>query len=166
MAAAARLATKKQSRAPDHDQRRIVVAEIIRSERVSTQKDLLRALSGRGIDATQATLSRDLAWLKARRVSLPGGGTMYELQVAAAPDEEHILSVARDMVIGVDESLALVVVRTAAGAASVVADAIDRARLPSVSGTIAGDDTVFVAPSKRSSVAAVGHDLRAAWGKP
>ena len=55
----------------DHDARRSAIAEIIRTQRVSTQEELRLSLRARGFDTTQATLSRDLARLKARRVSLP-----------------------------------------------------------------------------------------------
>ena len=90
---------------------------------------------------------------------------MYELSAFPAPTEDDLLELSRDMVMGVEESLALVVVHTAAGAASAVAAVIDRARLDTVSGTLAGDDTIFVAPSKRTTVAALARDLRDAWGK-
>lgn len=149
----------------DHDERRAAIAEIIRTQRVGTQEDLRLSLRERGFDTTQATLSRDLARLKARRISLPEGGTVYELEAFPAPGDDDIIELSRDMVMGVEESLALVVVHTAAGAASAVAAIIDRARLPSVSGTIAGDDTIFIAPSKRTTVAALAKELRASWGK-
>jgi transcriptional regulator of arginine metabolism len=149
----------------DHLERRAVIAEIIRTERVGTQEELRLSLKSRGFDTTQATLSRDLARLKARRVSLPEGGTVYELEAFPAASEDEGLEVSRDMVMGVEESLALVVVHTAAGAASAVAAVIDRARLSSVSGTIAGDDTIFIAPSKRSSVNALARELRHSWSK-
>ncbi len=152
----------------DHDERRAAIAEIIRTSRVGTQEDLRLSLRERGFDTTQATLSRDLARLKARRISLPEGGTVYELEAFPAPGDDDLGLVgelSRDMVMGVEESLALVVVHTAAGAASAVAAIIDRARLASVSGTIAGDDTIFIAPSKRSSVGALARELRASWGK-
>ena len=61
------------------DRRREAVARIIRARRVSTQEELLDALVAAGFRATQATLSRDLARLGARRVSSPEGGTVYEL---------------------------------------------------------------------------------------
>jgi transcriptional regulator of arginine metabolism len=53
------------------DRRRDAVARIIRSRRIATQEELLSALSAGGFSATQATLSRDLARLGARRVSRP-----------------------------------------------------------------------------------------------
>ena len=59
--------------------RRDVVVRLLRARRIGTQEELLDALRAGGIEATQATLSRDLAQLGARRVSRPEGGTVYEL---------------------------------------------------------------------------------------
>ena len=125
------------------DRRRDAVSRILRSRRVSTQDELLDALSGEGHRATQATLSRDLARLGARRVSRPEGA-FYELpdDVTAGP-----LSSLRGLVTGVAANGSLAVIRTQPGSASAVAHAIDRAGLAQVLGTIAGDDTIFVAPT-------------------
>jgi transcriptional regulator of arginine metabolism len=69
------------------------------------------------------------------------------------------------MVLSVGESHALVVVLTTTGAASVVASMLDRARLPELLGTIAGDDTIFLAPQKRVSIATLASILRTTWKK-
>jgi transcriptional regulator of arginine metabolism len=125
------------------DRRREAVARILRSRRVSTQEELLAALGEEGHRATQATLSRDLARLGARRVSRPDGA-FYEL-----PDEPQggPLASLRGLVTGVAANGSLAVIRTLPGSASAVAHAIDRASLDQVLGTIAGDDTIFVAPA-------------------
>ena len=125
------------------DRRRDAVSRILRSRRVSTQEELLDALAGEGHRATQATLSRDLARLGARRVSRPEGA-FYEL-----PDDGSggPLSSLRGLVTGVAANGSLAVIRTQPGSASAVAHAIDRAGLDHVLGTIAGDDTIFVAPA-------------------
>jgi transcriptional regulator of arginine metabolism len=125
------------------DRRRDAVSKILRSRRVSTQDELLDALTGEGFRATQATLSRDLARLGARRVSRTDGA-FYELpeDPAAGP-----LAPLRGLVTGVAANGSLAVIRTQPGSASAVAHAIDRAGLQNVLGTIAGDDTIFVAPA-------------------
>jgi len=125
------------------DRRRDAVARIVRSRRIGTQEELLDALAREGFKATQATLSRDLTRLGARRVSRPEGAC-YEVDGAASEDG---LAALRGLVVAVDANDSLVVVRTAAGAASAVARAVDDARRPEVMGTIAGDDTIFVAPA-------------------
>jgi transcriptional regulator of arginine metabolism len=128
------------------ERRRDAVARIIRTGRIGTQEELLSAVSAAGFRATQATLSRDLARLGARRVSRPEGGTVYELG-DGAPAAGAALSALRGVVAAVSANSTLVVVRTHPGSAPAVARAIDLARLREVLGTIAGDDTVFVAPS-------------------
>jgi transcriptional regulator of arginine metabolism len=117
-----------------------------------------------GFEVTQATLSRDLARLKGRRVTLEGGGSIYELEDAPALSELSALRELDYLVIAIRESLALVVVQTRIGAASSVALEIDRARFEEVAGTLAGDDTLFVAPSKGVTVGQLARRLGEALG--
>jgi transcriptional regulator of arginine metabolism len=124
--------------------RREAVARILRAGRVATQEQLMEALRRDGFRTTQATLSRDLARLSARRVSRPDG-SYYE--VGDAPPAQATAAVS-GLVSAVATNGSLVVIRTLPGSAPAVARAIDLARLPGVLGTIAGDDTVFVAPSR------------------
>ncbi|BDG09067.1 arginine repressor [Anaeromyxobacter paludicola] len=140
---------------PSPARRRDAVARLIRAGRISTQEELLLALARSGIQATQATLSRDLARLGARRVSTPDGGAHYEV-----PDEPPSEVVAlRGLVARVSSNGALVVVRTHPGSAPAIARAIDLARLPEVLGTIAGDDTIFVAPAREKQCRALAKQI-------
>jgi transcriptional regulator of arginine metabolism len=125
------------------EKRRDAVARIIRTGRIGTQEALLAAVARAGFRATQATLSRDLARLGARRVSRPDG-TVYELPEAGPEDG---LAALRGLVSAVTANHSLVVIRTHPGSAPAIARAIDLARVAEVLGTIAGDDTVFVAPA-------------------
>jgi transcriptional regulator of arginine metabolism len=125
------------------DRRREAMARLLRARRIGTQEELLEALAREGFKATQATLSRDLTRLGARRVSRPDGA-FYEVD---GPSAASAFAALRGLVVAVDANDSLVVVRTAAGAASAVARAVDDARLAEVLGTIAGDDTIFVAPA-------------------
>jgi transcriptional regulator of arginine metabolism len=127
------------------NRRRDAVARIIRSRPIATQEELLAALATAGFSATQATLSRDLARLGARRVSRPEGGTVYEL--ADGAKEGNGLGALRGLVAEISANASLVVIRTHPGSAPAIARAIDLAELPEVLGTIAGDDTIFVAPA-------------------
>ncbi len=139
------------------DRRRDAVARLIRSRHIGTQEELLAALRAEGLAATQATLSRDLARLGARRVSAPGGGTRYEL-----PEEERrdgFDAVGR-LVASVSCNGSLVVVRTHPGSAPAVARAVDLARLGEILGTIAGDDTVFIAPARERRARALADRVR------
>jgi transcriptional regulator of arginine metabolism len=143
------------------DRRRLAVARLIRSRHIGTQEGLLDALRAEGFHATQATLSRDLARLGARRVSSPTGGMRYELD-----DERQAVAPALlGLVAEVSCNGSLVVVRTHPGSAPAVARAIDLARLPEVLGTIAGDDTIFVAPSQGKRARALAARLVGVFGQ-
>jgi transcriptional regulator of arginine metabolism len=137
------------------------VARILRDRRVGTQEELLEALSRAGIRATQATLSRDLARLGARRAAGPGGGTVYELPEEERRDGAEAL---RGLVSQVVCNGSLVVVRTHPGSAPAVARAIDLARIPGVLGSIAGDDTVFVAPEREPRARSLAGRVGALFG--
>ena len=144
------------------DQRRQAVARILRARRIGTQEELLDALRRAGFRATQATLSRDLARLGARRASRPGG-SLYELPEASPADE---LAALRGLVSAVTANHSLVVIRTHPGSAPAIARAIDLARIPEVLGTIAGDDTVFVAPADRVRPRRLAARLAGVLGTP
>ena len=148
-------------RAEDPVARREAIRRLIRSRKVATQEELRELLAAEGFDVTQATLSRDLARIGARRATLPEGGSAYELEgFTALASVDHPLAQLRPMVVDLDFNDSMVVVHTIPGAASPVALAMDRARLPEVLGTIAGDDTVFVAPRRALSPGKVCRQLR------
>jgi transcriptional regulator of arginine metabolism len=136
------------------------VARILRERPIGTQDELLAALAGRGIRATQATLSRDLARLGARRVAAPGGAR-YELPEEARRDGADALA---GLVSAVAWNGSMVVVRTHPGSAPAVARAIDLARLAEALGTLAGDDTVFVAPQRGRGAQRLADRVRALFG--
>ena len=149
----------------DKAARQEAIRRIIRTHAVSTQEELGQLLAREGIDVTQATLSRDLAQLGAMRVSRPEGGTVYGLEDAPPPSGEARLLELGEMILSVDDNELLVVVRTRPGSAPLVASAIDQARLPESLGTIAGDDTIFVAPARGKSTRSVSKKLKALFGK-
>jgi transcriptional regulator of arginine metabolism len=142
--------------------RRALIVELVRTRHVATQADLRDLLRAKGHDVTQATLSRDLAKLRARRVSLPGGGTAYEIEgfQARTGGEPSELAAMAALVIGVREGAAIVVIHTRPGAAQAVAALLDQARLDSIIGSIAGDDTIFVVPERRVTAATLAKTLR------
>jgi transcriptional regulator of arginine metabolism len=146
--------------APEARRRRDAVARILRAGRVSTQDQLMAELREEGFRTTQATLSRDLARLSARRVSRPDG-SYYEIGDGAPA---AVAAAVSGLVSEVATNGSLVVIRTVPGSAPAVARAIDLARLPGVLGTIAGDDTVFVAPSRGRGAGALSGRLAGLFG--
>ena len=147
--------------------RRAAIVDLVRTHHVGTQAELGELLTKRGYEVTQATLSRDLAKLRARRVSLPDGGTAYELEgfTARTGEEPAQLAAMSDLVVGVIDGDAMVVVHTRPGVARALAALVDQARLESVIGTIAGDDTIFIAPARRVSAKQLAKQLTAMFGR-
>ena len=141
------------------------IRELIRTRVIATQDELRRLLAREGHDVTQGTLSRDLARLRARRAALPEGGMAYELADPSAAGAPNGLASLREVVVRVTETGALVVVHTLPGMASAVALGIDRARLPPVVGTIAWDDTVFIAIGKNRDSRTLTRQLDTLWKK-
>ena len=125
--------------------RQAVLLEIVRSEAVSTQAELVRHLEQRGVACTQVSVSRDI-----RELGLGKRGGRYAVPATAAAAQLPKLEAFAAKVIGfylgaerVGESL--VVVRTLSGTAHSVALLLDRSKWPGLAGTLAGDDTIFVA---------------------
>jgi transcriptional regulator of arginine metabolism len=121
--------------------RRELVLELIRTRRFRTQAELVQELRKRGIRATQSSVSRDLARVGA--IKIGGYYTLPRLVSPSAGAPEILdLDTAGDH---------LIVVKTEPGQASAVALKIDHAHLSEVVGTVAGDDTVFVAVKDREA---------------
>jgi transcriptional regulator of arginine metabolism len=128
------------------------ITALIRDHAVHSQTELAELLAAEGVQATQATLSRDLEELGAVKVrgtdgapaayQIPAEGTAPMRQAEQAP--ARLLRLLRELLTGADASGNLVVLRTPPGAAQFLASALDRSGLPEIVGTIAGDDTILV----------------------
>jgi transcriptional regulator of arginine metabolism len=126
--------------------RQAAILELVDRDAVHSQEDLRRKLRARGFDVTQATLSRDLKELGlVKRASDSAYQRPGQAEGPRPEAAEHALrrAVAEYLrsVVTVEQ---LIVLRTDAGLAQPLAVAIDRAALPEVAGTIAGDDTILV----------------------
>jgi transcriptional regulator of arginine metabolism len=130
------------------------IVEVLGARSVRSQAELAAVLAENGLRVTQATLSRDLDELGAVKLRTPDGG----LPVYVVPEDGSPLTarvtgdapphrLARligELLVSAEASSNLVVLRTPPGAAHFLASALDRASLPSVLGSIAGDDTILV----------------------
>jgi transcriptional regulator of arginine metabolism len=154
-----------RGRGSDAVARRETIRRLIRSRVISTQEELGELLASEGFEVTQATLSRDLARLQARRAPRLEGGSAYELPDAPVAEGPEGLAQMHHLVTLVEEADALVLVRTLPGGASVVALAIDKARPEGVLGTIAGDDTIFIVPTRGTRPLRVAKSLKSVWKK-
>jgi transcriptional regulator of arginine metabolism len=150
-------------------QRQHRIARLLETSAIGSQTELVELLAAEGVEATQATVSRDLEELGAVKVRLPGGALAYalpELPSQQVAPEDHLRRVLGDWVVELDVSANLVVLRTPPGSAHVVGSALDRSGFPGVIGTVAGDDTVLVVAAESVGGASVGARLSQAAGLP
>lgn len=131
------------------------IRAILEQRPIRTQHELAAALRERGFRATQATVSRDVAELGLVKLG-GGGGPVYALpsrgQDVEASGDERLAKLLDDLPIEVRQAGLLLVMRTVPGSAHAIAAALDRAGWPEVVGSIAGDDTLFIAFSERASL--------------
>ncbi len=140
----------------DRRKRHLKILELISTRAVHTQEELAEALASEGWDVTQSSVSRDIAAL---RLIKSGGAYRRPTSVASPvdPDERRIA----DGVLTVDRAGdALVVLHTPPGEANRVAVALDRLAWPDVVGTLAGDDTIFLAVKDASAQRKVIGEVR------
>ncbi|HZB73069.1 MAG TPA: arginine repressor [Acidimicrobiales bacterium] len=150
-------------------QRQHRIARLLAEGAVASQGQLVELLAADGVLATQATVSRDLEELGAVKVRVAGGETVYaipELAHERVAPEDALRRVLGDWLADVSSSANLVVVRTPPGSAHVVGSALDRAGLPGVLGTVAGDDTILVITASPTGGAAVARRLATLAGLP
>jgi transcriptional regulator of arginine metabolism len=119
-----------------------IILELLGQGPVTSQEELQRLLHKRGLDAGQATLSRDIRELglvkSANGYSLPGG------EAAPEPELPSIDRLVREFVTSVKAAQNLLVTKTSVGSAQPVAAALDGEHWPEAIGTIAGDDTILI----------------------
>jgi transcriptional regulator of arginine metabolism len=127
-------------------ERQGAILRLVRERELSTQSEVAQALRDEGIATVQTTVSRDIAQLGLVKVRNADGKLVYALPGAEDLDRLSQLAAAlRRWTTGITSTGNLVVVTTPPGHANALARAIDEAALPDVAGTLAGDDTIFVA---------------------
>jgi len=166
--------------------RQAQIADILTRARVRSQEELADLLAERGVKVAQATLSRDLEDLGAVRLRVAGGALVYALPgdpggpgsppggvagppASSSPDAlpgdaaddtpPGALPRVADLLVSAEASANLVVLRTPAGGAQLLASAIDHAGWASILGTVAGDDTVLVITRDPAGGEQVAHAL-------
>jgi transcriptional regulator of arginine metabolism len=141
--------------------RRDAIVRILRQNAVARQAELVALLHREGYDATQSSVSRDL-----RELGVVKGADRYLLPaVEDALTPSHFETV-RTFVKGYRAAgPALTVMRTTIGGAQSVAAALDKARWPEIVGTIAGDDTIFIATESSKAQRRLHEHLRQTFGR-
>lgn len=144
--------------------RQALVQTLIETHPVSSQTELAELLADEGVQVTQGTISKDLLELRAVRQREADGGLRYVIpEEDVVGEQSHLVRLQRlctEMLLDVVPAGNLVVVHTPAGAAQYFASAIDKASLPGVVGTIAGDDTVLLIAADLEGGASVVARLR------
>ena len=139
--------------------RQRAIRDLVEGRPIRTQQELAAALRERGFRATQATVSRDVAELGLRKAQREGRSAYVlpaRLREAEASGEERLQRLLADLPIEVREAGLILVIRALPGSAHAIAAALDRTRWPEVAGSIAGDDTVFVACPDRAALRRLG----------
>jgi transcriptional regulator of arginine metabolism len=119
------------------------ITQIIEREVVRSQQDIITKLGERGIDITQASLSRYLKEIQASRIPDGEGGYIYKLPDSAS--QSQTAGVASEIMSVEFSGQSIMVIRTGGGYANAVSAVIDSHRLPYFAGTVSGDDTIIIA---------------------
>ena len=137
------------------------ITEIISTVDIETQEDLAEALRARGYQVTQATVSRDIRELRLIKVASKSGGYKYARPVRhEAAVHERLTRILADSLVNVETAGNLVVVKTLSGSANVAAEALDNLGWAEIIGTIAGDNTIFIATKHENEAEALTGRIR------
>ena len=131
--------------------RQRAIRDLVAQRPIRTQQELAAALRERGFRTTQATISRD---------GMAAYALPPRLIEAETSGEDRLRKLLTDLPLEIHEAGLLLVLRTLPGSAHAIAAALDRARWPEVAGSIAGDDTLFVALPDRGSLQRVKRRLQ------
>lgn len=117
----------------------------------STQEDLVRELKAQKFTVTQSTISRDLSRLNAVKARDASGRIVYRLpdDLMASPPPVTDM---KGLLLDIHHNESLIVIKTTPGSASLLARLLDTSKPEGILGTIAGDDTIFVAPMSEKKI--------------
>ncbi|MBP5654006.1 MAG: arginine repressor [Clostridiales bacterium] len=141
--------------------RQTAITELIMTQKVSTQEELTRLVKKAGFTATQATISRDIKELGITKQTMSDGTVAYSITdklINTAP--ERLLSVLSNSLTGISVAMNILVIKTLPGMAQAAAFALDSLDNPEIVGTIAGDDTIFVATRGESQATSLAKEIK------
>ncbi|MDY4487242.1 MAG: arginine repressor [Candidatus Limivicinus sp.] len=141
--------------------RQSVILKIISERDIETQHQLMQALAERGIKSTQATLSRDIKDMRLVKELGPNGN--YRYVQAARPEQddssERLRKILKESLVSFDLAQNLLVIKTLPGLAPAACSAIDGMHIENLVGTLAGDDTAFLAMRDNESALRFYHEI-------
>jgi transcriptional regulator of arginine metabolism len=142
-------------------ERQGAILSLVREQPISTQSELAEALRDAGYEVVQTTVSRDIAELGLVKVRAPSGRLVYAPPGTGDPERlRDLMNALRRYALSFEAAGNLVVVTTLPGFASALAQEIDAAVHPHIAGTIAGDNTIFVAARDGTSATRLRDELR------
>ena len=123
------------------------ILEIINRENIETQNQLIEALAKQGVKSTRATLSRDIRDMHLVKEMTADGGYRYTAasREGVFDHDVRLKKIFRESVVDYDVAQNLIVIKTLPGLADAACSTLDSMRIPNLVGSIAGDDTAFVA---------------------
>lgn len=139
--------------------RRAKAISLIKAGLIHSQSDLVKHLKRAGFPVTQATASRDLEEIGAVRGRNSAGDSVYRISDTDDESISRTMPVPSDLIISVESSGNLAVVRTPPGGAQLLASSLDHSGISEIIGTIAGDDTVLVVSRKAAGGAQLAREL-------
>jgi transcriptional regulator of arginine metabolism len=137
--------------APSVSERLSALRKILESGKNSTQEELRDMLEAKGHNVNQSTISRDLRKIGAIKGTDNKGRTVYRLS-EISQESSFVAQSVGDLILNITHNDSMIVIQTSPGSASLVARHLDMNKPADILGTIAGDDTIFVAPSKDFSI--------------
>jgi transcriptional regulator of arginine metabolism len=140
--------------------RKTVILELVEREAITSQEQLREKLQDRGIEATQATLSRDIRELGLVKRAVDGAYRRAGAESPGAGGEATLRRAVEEYLRTQETIEQLLVLRTDPGQAQPLAVAIDRARLAEIAGTIGGDDTILVICRSAKDATAIADRFR------
>lgn len=141
--------------------RQNVILEIISERDIETQHQLMEALAERGIKSTQATLSRDIKDMRLVKELSPNGGYRYVPAARPEQDDSHqrLRKILKESLVSFDVAQNLMIIKTLPGLAPAACSAIDGMHIENLVGTLAGDDTAFLAMKDNESAQRFYHEI-------
>lgn len=137
-------------------ERQAMIRRLIEDNSVGTQEDMVRLLEENGMKVTQATVSRDIREMRLSKLMDENGNVTYTVSSASMNDNvEKFSRVLREAFVSAEPAGSILVIKTITGMAMAVAASLDKLALNEIIGTIAGDDTIFLATASGSVCAAL-----------
>ena len=136
--------------------RHAMILDIINNTSVETQEDLAAELRARGVEVTQATVSRDIKEMRLLKVLSEDGSYKYAtVDKAEKGISDRFIRIFSESTLSMQSAENLIVIKTLAGSANAAAEAVDSLHWPEIVGSLAGDNTILVIVKDKEHVQAI-----------